>query len=75
MKHTSNVIYVDFAISGARKNNQLFSKLLNTLFPVENINAEKGEWPEKLTPSERHEQIKRDLEFLRQINTACDARK
>lgn len=75
MKHSSNVIYVDFTVSSTKKNIQLFSTILNTVLPIDNMQVEKGEWTEKLTTRERHEQLKRDLEFIRQINSASYARK
>lgn len=75
MKHSSNVIYVDFTVSSAKKNIQLFSTLLNTVLPIDNMQVDKSEWTEKLTTRERHEQLKRDLEFIRQINSASYARK
>jgi len=65
----SNVIHIDFQSRKALKRNdgtQTFSQLIGNVM----ANTEEGpeEWPEDLTPRERCDQLKRDLEFLRQMN-------
>jgi hypothetical protein len=68
-KQDSNVIHIDFKARTAIKKNsgtQTFSQLIgNVMTPVEDG---PDEWPEDLTPRERSEQLKRDLDFLRQMN-------
>jgi hypothetical protein len=68
-KQDSNVIHVDFNSRKSHKTcngTQTFSQLIGNVIPT----ADEGpdEWPEDLTPRERCDQLKRDLEFLRQMN-------
>ncbi|MFT4765838.1 MAG: hypothetical protein ACI9OH_002952 [Oleispira sp.] len=75
-KQDSNVIHIDFHARKAHKKDngtQAFSQLIsNFVAPTEDAVEE---WPEDLTPRERSEQLKRDLEFLRQMNEIPPAKK
>jgi hypothetical protein len=68
-KQDSNVIHIDFHARKAHKKHsgtQSFSQLIgNVVAPVDD---DPDEWPEDLTPRERCDQLKRDLDFLRQMN-------
>jgi|TARA_B110000438_G_C15430151_1_gene485757 hypothetical protein len=72
----SNVIHIDFHARKAHKKSagtQTFSQLIgHVITPAENGTEE---WPEDLTPRERSDQLKRDLEFLRQMNDIPPAKK
>ena len=75
-KQDSNVIHIDFHDRKALKKSdgtQTFSQLIgNVITPAE---ADSEEWPEDLTPRERREQLKRDLDFLRQMSDIPPAKK
>jgi len=75
-KQDSNVIHIDFHSRKALKKSngtQTFSQLIgNVISPVD---EGPDEWPEDLTPRERCDQLKRDLEFLRQMNDIPPAKK
>ncbi|MFT6113940.1 MAG: hypothetical protein ACJA10_000876 [Oleispira sp.] len=75
-KQDSNVIHIDFKDRKAHKisnGTQAFSQLIgNVIAPTENTLEE---WSEDLTPTERSEQLKRDLEFLQQMNDIPPATK
>ncbi|CCK76308.1 MAG: hypothetical protein KBT75_14350 [Oleispira antarctica] len=72
----SNVIHIDFQDRKALKKSdgtKTFSQLIgHVIAPVE---EGPEEWPEDLTPKERREQLKRDLDFLRQMNDIPPAKK
>lgn len=64
-KQDSNVIHIDFNLRKAHKRScgiKSFSQL------IDNVIKTPDEWPEDLTPRERCDQLKQDLEFLRQMN-------
>jgi hypothetical protein len=75
-KQDSNVIHIDFHARKALKKDdgtQTFSQLIgDVIAPTEDTTEE---WPEDLTPRERSDQLKRDLEFLRQMNDIPPAKK
>lgn len=65
----SNVIQIDFNAKRALKKEhgtESFSSLIERVMETEEGH---DEWPEDLTPKERSEQLKKDLEFLRRMNT------
>jgi len=67
-QHDSNVIQVDFSAkkSAKEKNGtQPFSSLIERVMMTP---TGPDEWPEDLTPRERCDQLKKDLEFLRKMN-------
>jgi hypothetical protein len=75
-KQDSNVIHIDFHARKALKKDdgtQTFSQLIGDVIAPSEDNTE--EWPEDLTPRERSDQLKRDLEFLRQMNDIPPAKK
>lgn len=63
----SNVIEVDFNSRKEKTDNGVkpFSQLLQNIVP--NPYDDHEEWTDNLSPQERREQLKSDLEFLRQI--------
>jgi hypothetical protein len=64
----SNVIKVDFSAKRVlRKEHgtQCFSSLIEKVI---GITDDHDEWPEDLTPRERSEQLRKDLDFLRTMN-------
>jgi hypothetical protein len=67
-QHDSNVIQVDFSAKRSSKEKsgtQPFSTLIDNVMTT----AEgPDEWPEDLTPKERCNQLKKDLDFLRKMN-------
>ena len=66
--HDSNVIQVDFRAKRSVKENngtQPFSSLIDNVMKT---TEGPDEWPEDLTPTERCDQLKKDLEFLRKMN-------
>ena len=66
-QHDSNVIQVDFNAKKPVKEKsetQPFSSLIDYVMTTECPD----EWPEDLTPTERCDQLKKDLEFLRKMN-------
>jgi hypothetical protein len=66
--HDSNVIQVDFSTKKSVKEKngiQPFSALIENVMTT---TEGPDEWPEDLTPSERCDQLKKDLEFLRKMN-------
>ena len=66
-QHDSNVIRVDFnAKKPVKEKNetQPFSSLIDYVMTTKCPD----EWPEDLTPTERCDQLKKDLEFLRKMN-------
>jgi hypothetical protein len=72
-KQDSNVIHVDFRERKAHKvsdGTQAFSQLISdAISPTENTIEEwPEEWLEEISPKERSEQLKRDLEFLQQMH-------
>jgi hypothetical protein len=72
----SNVIHIDFPARKAHKKHsgtQSFSQLISHV--VTPADEDPDEWPEDLTPRERCDQLKRDLEFLRQVNDIPPAKK
>ncbi|MFT6190382.1 MAG: hypothetical protein ACJARQ_001868 [Oleispira sp.] len=65
----SNVVHIDFQDRKAlrkRKGTQTFSQLIDHV--VKPSKEGFDEWPEDLSPRERREQLKRDLDFLRQMS-------
>lgn len=63
----SNVIQVDFSAKKSVKETngvQSFSSLIGKVMTTDSPD----EWPEDLTPKERCDQLKKDLEFLRKMN-------
>lgn len=74
-KQDSNVIHIDFKSRKAHKicdGTKTFSQLIGNVLPTD---EGPDEWPEDLTPRERCDQLKRDLEFLRQMNDIPPAKK
>ena len=68
-KQDSNVIHIDFNERKAHKQSigtKSFSQLIGNV--ITSSDEGPDEWPEDLTPRERCDQLKRDLEFLRQMN-------
>lgn len=66
--HDSNVIKVDFSAKRsvkAKNGTQPFSTLIEKMMTT---SEGPDEWPEDLTPTERCDQLKKDLEFLRKMN-------
>jgi hypothetical protein len=79
-KQDSNVIHVDFRERKAHEvsdETQAFSQLVDDIIsPIENTTEESPEeWLEEISPKERSEQLKRDLEFLQQMNDIPPATK
>jgi hypothetical protein len=75
-KQNSNVIHVDFSSRKTHKvcnGTQSFSQLIGNVIPT--ADEDSDEWPEDLTPRERCDQLKLDLEFLRQMNDIPPAKK
>ena len=75
-KQDSNVIHIDFSTRRAHQRSngtKTFSQLIGDVIAPENEGPD--EWPEDLTPRERCDQLKRDLEFLRQMNDVPPAKK
>lgn len=64
----SNVIHVNFKSPKPKADNgtQSFNQLLGDVVP--NPHDNKDEFIEKLTPSERSEQLRKDLDFLLNMN-------
>ncbi|MGK0250041.1 MAG: hypothetical protein ACI910_002809 [Oleispira sp.] len=66
-KQNSNVIHIDFRDRKAHKvsdGTQVFyQRISGSITSSENTTEE---WPEDITPKERSEQLKQDLEFLQQ---------
>lgn len=71
----SNVIHIDFSSRQTKSDNGVksFSQLLNEVVP--NPYDDQEEWQDNLTPKERSEQLKSDLEFLRQMSDAPPVKK
>lgn len=68
-KQDSNVIHIDFNERKAlQKSNgtHTFSQLIGDI--VTPTTNDLDEWPEDLTPQERREQLKQDLDFLRKMS-------
>lgn len=68
-QHTSNVIQVDFSAKRSLKEKngtQPFSSLIGNVMAT---TEGPDEWPEDLTPKERCDQLKKDLDFLRKMNS------
>jgi hypothetical protein len=68
-QHDSNVIQVDFSAKRSLKEKdgiQPFSSLIGN---VMRTTEGPDEWPEDLTPKERCDQLKKDLDFLRKMNS------
>jgi predicted CopG family antitoxin len=64
----SNVIKIDFntkAVVKKEHNTESFSSLMERVMETKEGN---DEWAEDISPKERSEQLKKDLEFLRKIN-------
>ncbi len=64
----SNVIKIDFnakAVVKKERNTESFSSLMERVMETKEGN---NEWSEDISPKERSEQLKKDLEFLRKIN-------
>jgi hypothetical protein len=66
----SNVIHVNFKSPKAKADNgtQPFNQLLEDVVP--NPHDNKDEFIEKLTPSERSEQLRKDLDFLLKMDNS-----
>lgn len=64
----SNVIHIDFSSrkENADKSTKPFTHFLNDVVPSPYDDS--SDVFEELTPKERHDQLKKDLEFLRQMN-------
>jgi hypothetical protein len=60
----SNVVHIDFQDRKALKKR----KGTQTFHVVKPSKEGFDEWPEDLSPRERREQLKRDLDFLRQMS-------
>jgi hypothetical protein len=79
-KQDSNVIHIDFRERKAHEvsdETQAFSQLIgDAISPMENTTEEwPEEWKEEISPKERSEQLKRDLEFLQKKNDIPPATK
>ncbi len=72
----SNIIHIDFSArkstteSSINNSAQSFSQLLSHVIPTSDhqyTDESQDKWAEQLTPSERREQLKKDLEFIRNL--------
>lgn len=66
----SNVIQVNFAAKRKPKKCEQTPSFSTLMGDVMSTSGELDEWPEDLTPRERCDQLKKDLEFLRKMNDA-----
>ncbi len=64
----SNVIQVNFAARRETKEKAQTASFSNLIDDVMSTTNDLDEWPEDLTPRERCDQLKKDLEFLRKMN-------
>lgn len=66
----SNVISVDFKSRKKDNGIKTFSQLLDQIIPEENDSMDEiiNDWAEDISPLERYQNLKNDLEFLNQIN-------
>jgi len=64
----SNVIHIDFSSRKEKTDNSTkpFTHFLNDVVP--SPYDDHNHVSEELSPKERHDQLKKDLEFLRQMN-------
>ena len=64
----SNVIQVDFNTKKTIDESTGIRSFTNLIDKIVKGTEDPDEWPEDLTPKERCDQLKKDLEFLRKMN-------
>lgn len=71
----SNVIRIDFKANKKDNGIKTFSQLLNQIIPEDNNLMDDiiNDWSEEISPSERHQNLKSDLEFLNQMSNCSNS--
>lgn len=78
---TSNIIHIDFQARQSEANStKSFSQLVGHIIPSadqpDHTQSEwHDNWEEQLTPSERREQLQKDLEFIRNLEDSSPGNK